>query len=47
MNVVKLCKWLTLCRMFIKTATEKTSVNYIKTIFIKVNQGINHNEAGL
>lgn len=31
--------------MFIKT--EETSVSYIKTMFIKVNQGINHPEAGL
>ena len=31
--------------MFIKT--EETSVSYIKTMFIKVNQGINHAEAGL
>ena len=47
LNVVKLWKLVTFCRMFIKTATEETSVSYIKTMFIKVNQGFNHPEAGL
>ena len=37
LNIVKLCKRLTVCRMFLKTVTKETSVSYIDTMFTKVN----------
>ena len=44
-NVVKLCKYLTFCRMFFKTETNETLDSSIKTMFIKVKKGTKHPEA--
>ena len=46
MNVVNLCWWITLLYNYYKTLTTEIVVCYIGTMFMQVEQGTKHPEAG-